>query len=100
MVMPRIAALAEVQWVEPEKREYEAFLTRLPRLVGLYDKLGYNYAKHIFDVQANMTPSFETNSLEVELSTIDQAPIYYTLDGSALLLHQPGTTAGSPSGEC
>jgi hexosaminidase len=83
MVMPRIAALAEVQWVEPEKREYEAFLTRLPRLVGLYDKLGYNYAKHIFDVQANMTPSFETNSLEVELSTIDQAPIYYTLDGSA-----------------
>jgi hexosaminidase len=83
MVMPRIAALAEVQWVEPEKREYEAFLTRLPRLVGLYDKLGYNYAKHIFDVQANMTPSFETNSLKVELSTIDQAPIYYTLDGSA-----------------
>src|SRR5690606_5938099 len=51
--------------------------------VGLYDKLGYNYAKHIFDVQANMTPSFETNSLKVELSTIDQAPIYYTLDGSA-----------------
>ena len=82
MTMPRIAALAEVQWTQPEKKNYKQFLTRLPRLLNLYDKLGYNYATHVFDVQAKMTPNFETNSLDVELSTIDDAPVYYTLDGT------------------
>jgi hexosaminidase len=82
MVMPRIAALCEVQWMQPEKKNYEEFLKRLPRLLALYDKLGYNYATHVFDIQAKLTPNFDTNSLEVELTTIDNAPIYYTLDGS------------------
>lgn len=82
MIMPRIAALSEVQWVKSEKKNYEEFLTRLPRLLSLYNKLDYNYATHVFDVQAKMTPNFETNSLDVELSTIDDAPIYYTLDGT------------------
>ena len=82
MTMPRIAALAEVQWMQPEKKNYEQFLTRLPRLLNLYSKLGYHYATHVFDVQAKMTPNFETNSLDVELSTIDNAPIHYTLDGT------------------
>lgn len=82
MIMPRITALSEVQWVKPEKKNYKEFLTRLPRLLNLYSKLGYNFATHVFDVQAKMTPNFETNSLDVELSTIDDAPIYYTLDGT------------------
>ncbi len=81
MVMPRIAALCEVQWMQPEKKNYEEFLKRLPRLLALYDKLGYHYATHVFDIQAKLTPNFETNGLNVELSTIDDAPIYYTLNG-------------------
>ena len=64
-----------------EKKNYDNFLKRLPDLLQKYDKLGYAYATHVYDVQAEMTPNFETNSLEVELSTIDGAPIYYTLDG-------------------
>ncbi|MCW1735185.1 glycoside hydrolase family 20 protein [Anaerorudis cellulosivorans] len=81
MVMPRIAALCEVQWLQPEKKNYEEFLKRLPRLLALYDKLGYHYATHVFDIQAKLMPNFETNALNVELSTIDDAPIYYTLNG-------------------
>ena len=68
--------------MQPEKKNYEEFLKRLPRLLAVYDRLGYNYATHVFDIQAKLTPNFDTNSLEVELSTIDDAPIYYTLDGS------------------
>ncbi len=82
MVMPRMAALSEVQWTQPEKKDYKAFLDRLSRLILLYDKLGYNYATHIFDIQAKLTTNFQTNALDVEFTTIDDAPIYYTLDGS------------------
>jgi len=82
MIMPRIAALSEVQWMQPEKKNYDNFLSRLPRLLAIYDKMGYNYATHVFDVKATLTPNFETNSLDVEFTTIDNAPIFYTLDGT------------------
>jgi hexosaminidase len=82
MVLPRMAALSEVQWMQPEKKNFDSFLKRLPQLIALYDKLGYNYATHVFDIQSKMVPNFDTNMLDVTLSTIDHADIYYTLDGS------------------
>lgn len=82
MTLPRLAAMSEVQWMQPKNKEYAAFLERLPRLLALYDKLGYNYATHVFDVKADLTPNFDTNALDVTFSTIDDAPVYYTLDGS------------------
>lgn len=82
MVLPRMAALCEVQWSLPEKKDYDAFLKRTSRLVEIYQKNGWNYAKHIFDVQLELTPNTETATLDVTARTIDNAPIYYTLDGS------------------
>ena len=82
MIMPRIAALAEVQWTMPEKKDYETFLYRLARMTELYDRLGYNYAKHIFDVKATFTPDTENGQIIVDLATLGNGTIYYTLDGS------------------
>lgn len=48
MILPRMAALAEVQWTEPSKKEYSDFLQRLNTLAKLYDRDGLNYAKHVF----------------------------------------------------
>ena len=82
MLLPRLAAMSEVQWVQPEKKDYEAFLKRLPQLIALYDKLGYNYATHVFDVETELKANFDSNALDVTFTTIDNAPVYYTLDGS------------------
>ncbi|MGL4364867.1 MAG: beta-N-acetylhexosaminidase [Bacteroidales bacterium] len=48
MTLPRLAALAEGGW-SYDRRNYESFLERMQSLKVLYDKEGYNYAKHIFD---------------------------------------------------
>lgn len=40
MVLPRMAALSESQWCAPEKKNYEAFLQRVSRLVNIYAKNG------------------------------------------------------------
>lgn len=82
MLMPRIAALAEVQWTEPAKKDYQTFLPRLVRMTALYDHLGYNYGKHIFDVQASFTPNTENGQIILALSTMADGDIFYTLDGS------------------
>jgi hexosaminidase len=82
MVLPRYAALCEVQWLQPEKKNYESFLKRLPQLIALYEKLGYDFATHVFDVKTTLAVNFDRNALDVSFSTIDNAPIYYTLDGT------------------
>lgn len=47
MMVPRMAALAEVQWMMPEEKDYQEFLKRLNSLVGFYKRESVNYAKHV-----------------------------------------------------
>lgn len=82
-ILPRLAALSEVQWTMPERKNYKDFLKRLPKMLSLYDHYGYNYAKHIFDVACSYSVNVEKGSLEVSLSTLGNDPIYYTLDGTS-----------------
>ena len=82
MVLPRMAALAEVQWTQPEKKDFKDFTTRLASLMKFYQRDGFNYAKHVFDLKVDFTPDVAKKAVVVTLSTIDDAPIYYTLDGT------------------
>jgi N-acetyl-beta-hexosaminidase len=82
-MLPRLAALSEVQWTMPERKNYKDFLKRLPKMLSIYDHYGYNYAKHIFDVACSYSVNVEKGSLEVSLSTLGNDPIYYTLDGTS-----------------
>ena len=54
MVLPRMAALAEVQWTKLEKKDYTNFTTRLAGLIGLYRRDGLNY-REPFRLQADST---------------------------------------------
>ena len=49
--LPRLSALAEVQWTQPERKDYAAFVQRLTRLTQLFDRYGYVYAKHLWPEQ-------------------------------------------------
>ena len=81
MALPRMAALAEVQWVAPTKpKNYQEFLQRLMRLLPIYEVEGYTYAKHIFDLRAEVKPSVD--EINVTFSCLQDTPIYYTTDGS------------------
>ena len=82
MVLPRMDALSEIQWVEPGQKNYEDFLSRMPKMFDIYDIYGYNYARHLFDIQGDFSPNAQEGVLEVSLSTLGKADIRYTLDGS------------------
>ena len=43
MLLPRLAAMCEVQWMMPDAKNYENFCTRLPLLQQMYRRLGYKY---------------------------------------------------------
>ena len=44
-VLPRMGALAEVQWTLPAQKDYDAFKNRERRLTSLYDLRGWKYCK-------------------------------------------------------
>lgn len=80
--LPRMAALSEVQWCDPEQRDFQSFAKRLAQLIAHYDVNGYRYATHLYNISGKMVPVPEKKAVELSLFTIDDAPIYYTTDGS------------------
>ncbi|RHR79185.1 beta-N-acetylhexosaminidase [Odoribacter sp. AF15-53] len=47
MLLPRMAAIAEVGWTPVAKKDYDNFLKRAKLMTQRYEALGYNFAKHI-----------------------------------------------------
>jgi len=45
MVLPRMAALAEVVWSYPTVRDFDEFKQRVGVLTNRYEALGYNFRK-------------------------------------------------------
>lgn len=82
MLLPRLAALAEVQWTNPEKKDYTDFLRRLGNLLELYKRQGYNFAKHVYGIETDVQPTAQRNGKLVTLSTVGDGKIYYTTDGT------------------
>lgn len=92
MVLPRMAALSEIQWTQPQFKDYGDFLERMPKMFDIYNIYGYNYARHLFDVKANFLPDTVAGTLTVTLSTLDGANIHYTLDGTKPSANSPKYT--------
>ena len=47
MLLPRMAAIAEVGWTPLARKDYDNFLKRAKLMTQRYEALGYNFAKHI-----------------------------------------------------
>ncbi|MCH5327548.1 MAG: family 20 glycosylhydrolase [Coprobacter sp.] len=82
MLLPRLAALSEIQWTQVENKDYDRFLHNLDKMFAIYDVMGLQYATHVFDVKGEYTVKEGKEGIEVSFQTMGNAPIYYTLDGS------------------
>ena len=45
MLLPRLAAMSEVQWLQPEAKNYQQFEQRLVNLQRIYRAEGYTYCR-------------------------------------------------------
>lgn len=48
-ILPRMAALSEVQWMQPKYKDFEDFRTRSAKMRDLYDAYGLEYAKFLWN---------------------------------------------------
>lgn len=82
MLLPRMAALSEVQWCQPETKDWKRFIDSADEFCGIYDVMGYNYATHIFDTRGEVSVNKDKACVEVALEAQGETTIRYTLDGS------------------
>lgn len=82
MTMPRMAALSEVAWRAPGKRDWEHFRIKAAELLKRYEAMGVNYAKSGFRPDILLKLNRETKNIEVTLESEMITDIYYTTDGT------------------
>ena len=81
MLLPRLAALAEVQWCNADRKDWGRFYDAADYFCDMYGTMGYNYAKHVLQVKSDLKVDAKNRTAVIELSSQGNAPIYYTLDG-------------------
>ena len=81
MVFPRMLALSEVVWSQPENKNYEDFVSRLENFHQRLDALEINYANHLYEIEGDLIS--DDGKSYYELKTLTEGKnILYTLDGS------------------
>ena len=85
MAMPRMDALAELQWNNPEDRDFDAFVNRCRHMAELYDLFHYNYATHIFNPQVWADTVAANLATGKPISLRQQPAENYTYEGASLL---------------
>ena len=55
-ILPRMAALSEIQWTLPEHKNFERFMERLPEMLKIYSSLDYGYREDVFAADTLKTP--------------------------------------------
>ena len=80
-LLPRLAAMSEVQWLSADRKDYFRFSAALPRMKAIYKKMGLNFFEGVDD-NVNMVSRACGDGYMVSAGVVDGAPIHYTLDGS------------------
>lgn len=81
LLFPRLAAVAEVAWTQPDKKDWALFLKGMDRYNEHLAEKGIVYARSMYNIQHKVTP--ENGVLRVKLECIrPDVEIRYTVDGS------------------
>ena len=79
-MLPRVGALAEVQWCLPEQKNYEDWVLREYRMAKLYDLYHWRYATHIFDIDVRIVPNVKEGYIGITMSKLIDGDMMYSID--------------------
>ena len=86
MVLPRMAALAEVDWTPVKRKSWPSFQRRIAREFSIYKALRYNYCPGSYKV--NISTKNTAQKVQVTLqSEIYHPDIRYTTNGTIPTIH-------------
>ncbi len=81
MYFPRILALSELAWTQPQQKDYDNFYARLPQQFGMLHKLNVPFRTPSLDGAYRVNAFTQEGTMAVTCAD-PQAVIRYTTDGS------------------
>ncbi len=95
MAFPRMLAMSEVVWSDPNRKDYNDFILRLEQFHTRLEALDINYANHLYEIQGGMIS--DNGNPFYDLKTLTEGKIIrYTLDGTEPKLNSEIYTAKIP----
>ena len=82
-LFPRLAAVAETGWSQPQQRDFGSFLQRLPRQLQRYQAMGIHYARTPLQVGIDVHGDRAAGTVQASLANPLGYPVHYSVDGSA-----------------
>ncbi len=83
MIYPRLLALAEVAWTQPENKSWDKFKVRVNRTIPFLQNKGYNTYTLSKEPFVTMISNADNKSIDVSLSSeLYPVEIRYTTDGT------------------
>jgi hexosaminidase len=80
MVFPRLCAISETAWSPKDVRNFDKFIPRVAVHIERLKLMGISSANHLYEIDKK-TES-KDGTVNLTLSTLAEAKIYYTTDGS------------------
>ncbi len=97
MLFPRLLALADVAWAQPERRDWASFKRRLPNMLAWLDKHDTRYATSVFDPSIKIASDSVVKQLKCQFEQqIPFGEIHFTTDGRQPTLDSPVYTKPFP----
>lgn len=81
LIFPRLAALAEVAWTQPERKDWKKYLVAMDKYNEHLTEKGIVFARSMYNIQHTVTPVNGQLQVALECERPD-VDIRYTLDGS------------------
>ncbi len=81
MTFPRAAAIAELGWSAPERRDWNGFVRRVAASFARYEAIGMTYSESAFAVASELRDADGRTRVELR-KQVEYGDIRYTLDGS------------------
>ncbi|MDX2369158.1 MAG: family 20 glycosylhydrolase [Colwellia sp.] len=91
MLFPRLSALAEVLWTQPENKNWPRYSTKITNIIERYQHMGLNPSSSAFNGTAQVTVKGSGKLNLVLNADISGQNIFYTRNGSAPTLNNDST---------
>jgi hexosaminidase len=82
MLFPRISALAELLWVDPQNKNWKNFESKIPSILKRYAFWNINFSKAFYDIEAKTLPNQDYKGLLWQLNSNEkEGNIFYKRPG-------------------
>lgn len=87
-LFPRLAALAEVAWTQPQRKDWKNFLVAMDHYNAHLSERGITFARSMYNIQHTVTPVNGRLQVTLDCERPD-VEVRYTTDGSEPDAHSP-----------